>query len=174
MAKVRKNRLFSIFSVVLIFLFIFAFNSPLLVLATEVDEIDESSEPVINYCGKEATWELENGTLTIGGNGAIANYSETDPAPWSDRLSEINTIIIKNGISSIGNYAFANTTKLTKAVIANSVEFIGIGAFYATGISEINMPNSIKTISKLAFANSQIKKINLSKGLKYVAERVFY
>lgn len=174
MAKVRKNRLFSIFSVVLIFLFICAFNSPLLVLATEAYESDETEEPIINYCGKEATWELENGVLTIGGNGAIANYTESEPAPWSDKVSEINTIIIKNGITSIGNYAFANTRKLTKIAIANSVEFVGIAAFYATGISEINMPNSIKTISKLAFANSQIKKITLSRGLKYVAERVFY
>lgn len=171
MTKARKNRLFSILSVVLIFLFIFAFNTPLLVSATEVDETDE---PVINYCGKEATWELENGVLTIGGSGAIANYTESEPAPWSDRTLEINTIIIKNGITSIGNYAFANTTKLTKAVVSNSVEFIGIGAFYATGISEINLPNSVKTISKLAFANAHIKKINLSRGLKYAAERVFY
>lgn len=177
MTQVRKHRLFSILSVVLIFLFIFAFNSPLLVLATEIDEVDESeenAEPIINYCGKEATWELENGVLTIGGTGAIANYTESEPAPWSDRLIDINTIIIKNGITSIGNYAFANTVKLTKVVIANSVEFIGIGAFYASGIKEINLPNSIKTISKLAFANAHIRKINLSRGLKYAAERVFY
>lgn len=43
----------------------------------------------------DCTWKLENGVLTISGNGAMDNYT-TKGAPWKDY--EIKKAIIENGV----------------------------------------------------------------------------
>lgn len=164
----------------MLILLLFIWQCPLYVLATEIgDETevgaeDEVEEILPNYCGNFATWELENNVLTISGKGAISNYSAVNPAPWNDRRNEIKTIVIRNGITSIGNYAFEGTKKLYQVIFANSVEHIGIGAFSGSGVFYLNIPNSVKTISKNAFAKSNLIDIKLSNQLEFIAERTFF
>lgn len=58
-------------------------------------------------CGEGITWSLnEEGVLTVIGEGAMQNYSENNHAPWHDSLNLIYDIIISDGITSIGDYAF--------------------------------------------------------------------
>ncbi len=60
------------------------------------------------------TWDFDEatGTLTISGTGAMANYSSSD-RPWADKLSDIKSVVIENGVTSIGKYAFQSCTSLT-------------------------------------------------------------
>ncbi len=44
-----------------------------------------------------------------------------DPAPWNLRKSDIKTIILNNGVTSIGDYAFSDCTNLTSITIPSSV-----------------------------------------------------
>ena len=80
-------------------------------------------------CGDNVTWTLDaSGTLTISGKGAMADYYIFS-VPWYDTRSQVKTVIIKNGVTSIGNCAFADCSSLTSATIPNSVTSIGNGAF---------------------------------------------
>lgn len=56
-------------------------------------------------CGKNLTWDLTNGVLTISGTGSMANYN-LGSAPWFSWHSNIKTVDIQNGVTSIGSYAF--------------------------------------------------------------------
>ena len=51
------------------------------------------------------SWEIENGVLTITGSGAISN----DEAPWGTSFS---TVVIGEGVTSIGANAFKNCLNL--------------------------------------------------------------
>ena len=53
-------------------------------------------------------------TLTISGTGAMAdisyNWTDVDTAPWAQFRSQITRIVIDEGITSIGKYAFIKTS----------------------------------------------------------------
>ena len=80
------------------------------------------------YCGEDVAWELENDTLIISGTGSMQDYSG-DSAPWSGKSGAISHIVIRNGVTRIGNYAFRNFTKLTSIEIPDSILIIGNMAF---------------------------------------------
>ena len=84
-------------------------------------------------CGDSAaacsyTFHSGNGSLIINGTGAMTNYNGSDQ-PWNSYKNSIKNITIENGITSIGNKAFANYTLLTNVIIPNSVNTIGASAF---------------------------------------------
>ena len=79
------------------------------------------------YCGDNLTWMLcDDGTLVILGSGAMENYSST--SPWYSYRSSIKSVVIDDGVESIGNYAFYKCT-LTSVTIPDSVISIGHSAF---------------------------------------------
>lgn len=80
-------------------------------------------------CGNNLTWTLDDaGTLTIFGTGAIPNYSSGD-APWYSNRSSVKKIVIGNGVTRIGNFAFHSCTSLSSVTIPDSVTSIGDYAF---------------------------------------------
>ncbi|MDR0505553.1 MAG: leucine-rich repeat protein [Dysgonamonadaceae bacterium] len=94
-------------------------------------------------CGTSLTWTYtsSNHRLTISGTGTMSNYfSYRDSRPpWYSYHEEIQTIAINNGVTSIGNYAFAECTNLQGFIDVNSssttvnnttVTSIGDYAFY--------------------------------------------
>ncbi len=105
-------------------------------------------------CGDNLTWTLdtESGILTISGTGAMTDYSVS--APWYPYSSFIKTVIIEDGVASIGNWAFYFCTNLTSVTIPNSVTSIGGAAFInCTGLTSITIPNSVTSIGDAAFIN---------------------
>lgn len=91
------------------------------------------SEDVLSggTCGANLTWELsEDYVLTISGSGAMENYDmEESTAPWGTWIERIEKIIIEEGVSTIGSYAFVGCSALEKVEAAESVESIGDHAF---------------------------------------------
>ena len=103
-------------------------------------------------CGDNVTWTLDaNGTLTISGKGAMADYYIFS-VPWYDTRSQVKTVIIKNGVTSIGNCAFADCSSLTSATIPNSVTGIGNWAFFGcSSLTSATIPDSVTSIGEDAF-----------------------
>lgn len=58
-------------------------------------------------------WTLINGTLTISGTGAMADYSSENPAPWQAYAEQITSVMIGAGITGVDTDAFAGCTVLT-------------------------------------------------------------
>ncbi|MBE7059830.1 MAG: leucine-rich repeat domain-containing protein [Ruminococcaceae bacterium] len=105
-------------------------------------------------CGDNLTWTLDNeGTLTISGTGKMEDYSLRNGAPWKPLNYRTKKLVINNGITSIGDYAFWYETHLTSVVIPSGVTSIGNNAF--TGCEDmesIEIPNSVTTIGRLTFS----------------------
>ena len=75
------------------------------------------------------SWKVENGTLTISGTGKMPDYKTENSVPWASAKDEVTKIVVENGITHIGSLSFYGFTKATEAVIADSVESIGLCAF---------------------------------------------
>jgi hypothetical protein len=98
------------------------------------------------------TWNLNNGTLTISGQGAMPDYAQ-EQTPWYDYRETIHTAVMETGVTTIGDYAFFYCTALTAVTIPGSVTTIGNEAFfYCTALTAVTIPGSVTTIGNLAFA----------------------
>jgi hypothetical protein len=80
-------------------------------------------------CGTNLTWKLgSEGTLTISGTGDMENY-DLDDVPWYSRSESIESVVIKSGVTSIGESAFYDCRSLASVTIPKSVTSIGDYAF---------------------------------------------
>jgi len=61
------------------------------------------------FCGDNVTWTYTESTktLTIQGSGAMENYSRSSRTPWYDFITNIQIIVIEDGVTSIGWSAFS-------------------------------------------------------------------
>lgn len=103
--------------------------------------------------GSNVTISFDTGTytVTVSGTGEMSDWT-SDNAPGPNRFPEeyrlMKKIVVKEGITSIGAYAFYNMSNITSVTIANSVTSIKNGAFYNCGTSNlsINLPSSLESI----------------------------
>ena len=104
-------------------------------------------------CGENVKWTLtKDGTLTISGTGAMVDYPYSTSAPWRSFRSQVKTVVIENGVTSIGNNAFYNCSSLTSVTIPSSVTSIGNNAFYdCTSLTSVTIPGSVTSIGDRAF-----------------------
>lgn len=101
------------------------------------------------------TWTLDdNGTLTISGRGAMPEWTYSSAMPWWSSKNSIKTIIIEDGVTSIGKYAFYECYNVKNVTIPNSVTNISEYAFYyCKNLENILIPSSVTTIQSYAFAH---------------------
>ena len=100
------------------------------------------------------TWKLDaDGTMTISGTGAMKNYiyGNNNKSPARLNLS-VTSIVIEEGVTSIGDYAFENCDNLTSITIPGNVESIGEGAFYScNNLTDVTLQDGVKSIGRSAF-----------------------
>lgn len=109
-------------------------------METETDQAEEKS----GFCGAEEntiSWSLdESGVLEIAGQGAMNEWQNEEEVPWNGYRDQITEVRIKEGITSIGAYAFADCEKLVKLDIADSVQTIGSFAYFnCSGLSTLTI-----------------------------------
>ena len=76
------------------------------------------------------------------------------PSHLCYELKSLNTIIIPNSATSIGDFAFSSCTGLTEVTIGNSVTEIGTCAFSScTGLTKVTIPNSVTKIGNEVFSS---------------------
>ena len=104
--------------------------------------------------GDNLTWTLCDGELTIRGTGAMTNWTSADLVPWAAYRESIVSVVLEDGITTVGNTAFFNCTSLTSIDIPNSVTTIGVTAFAGcSSLHAITLPNTINHIDWGAFIN---------------------
>ena len=94
-------------------------------------------------CGDNVTYTYDSVTkeLVISGIGAMTDYSNSG-SPFYD--SDIKTVVIEDGVTTVGAYAFSNCDYLTSVDIPNSVESIGNGGFFdCYRIGNVSLPDSV-------------------------------
>ena len=104
-------------------------------------------------CGDNVTYSLdtETGVLTISGTGKMTAFSRFDDSPFYQN-SNIKSVIIGNGVTSIGDYVFEGCENLTSVTIPNTVISIGDDAFdCCTSLTNVTIPDRVTSIGNEAF-----------------------
>ncbi len=103
-------------------------------------------------CGENANWEFdpETGTLTVSGTGAMQDYYTSD-SPWKSYKNSIKAIIIEEGITKIGQYAFEDCGNCANLKLPDSLTETALGAFMSCWFSDIEWGNGLKTIGPRTF-----------------------
>ena len=137
---------------------------PFVAISEEQPIPDNIAEGTIS---ETINWVIEaDGALRVSGTGEIPSFSKTITPDWYTNRALITSIIVEDGITGIGDYAFYNLENATTITIADSVYHLGQYFMRATGIEEITL-NSAKEIVPYAFASTpNLKTIIFSENTK--------
>ena len=131
------------------------------------------------FCGDDGNnvkYLLKNdGTLVIIGNGEMSDFTSNSGmrAPWIN--TAIKSVVIKNGVTSIGQWAFCECEKIERIAIPNSVTRIGIQAFYGCeNLTSVAIPNSVNNIEDGAFSRCwNLASVNIPDSVTEIKSDLF-
>ena len=124
-------------------------------------------------CGENATYKLdENGLLTISGTGDMTDF---DPESPFEGNTDIKSVIIESGITSVGDMSFNGCSGITYVSLGDTVTRIGKNAFKdCDGLESLTMPDSVTVIDNLAFSGSnKLSSVTFSKNLSSIGNYAF-
>ncbi len=127
--------------------------------------------------GSNVTWLLDdNGTLTISGSGKIEDYRSDIDQPWYSNRSDITSVVIEPGVTSIGSLAFYECSNLTSITIPSGLTSIGEQAFgNCTGLTSITIPSGFISIGGYAFWNcTGLTSITIQNGVTSIGTGAFW
>ena len=104
-------------------------------------------------------YSITDGTLFIGGSVPMEDYGTYGECPWYEDIAEgedgsieVTKIVIEEGITHIGDYAFEDAKKVTSVTLPSTLESIGMRAFaFMSSLTEITIPESVAFIGEEAF-----------------------
>ena len=112
----------------------------LMVLPLATSQVSAASPS--GKCGNNVTWSLDQstGVLTISGTGDMYNYQVADTdwnpyeydlstytystnAPWWNYRNQIKSVIIEDGVTSIGDNAFSGSDPYLMPIIGDKYQY---------------------------------------------------
>lgn len=151
-----------------------------------------AAESVGGTCGASGnnlTWSLdtETGVLTISGTGDMANYVYVwynDPdapgfasdTPWRAYRTSVQSVIVEDGVTKVGNAAFRAYENLASVTLADSVTTIGEWAFGECGaLTNVTLSEGLTTIGAGAFAAcTGLHGVTIPEGVTSIGENAFW
>ena len=121
--------------------------------------------PTSGQCGDNLTWNYDEATktLTISGTGDMYDYltpeaGDPNAAPWKDL--DVTTLVVEDGVTSIGWDAFKNIPSLTSVTLPNSIKTMD-SAFPFTGLTSITIPEGVTSINNAFWGCSNLTSVTI-------------
>ena len=136
--------------------------------------------------------------LTISGTGEMPNYTSSAQAPWYSYRSQIESILVEDDVTALGNYAFYECSMATSVSLPSSLNTLGESCFYGcsklkiinipdgitaipdrcflscSSLESIDLPDSVRTFGDYAFSNSsRLKSITIPEGVTELSYGLF-
>lgn len=103
-------------------------------------------------CGDNLTWTLDdNGTLTISGEGKLNTTNYINTRPWYSLNANITSIVVEDGVTEIGDYAFSSCTNLKNVTLGKDIKHIGENAFVGSRNVENLYLSSLESYLNITF-----------------------
>ncbi len=192
-----KKKIVLLLSLVLVLAAMFALH----LTASAAEAVEETYS---GTCGEALTWTLNTttGELVISGTGAMDDWKAKE-APWYSYYKYVKSIVIEEGVTVIGSYAFyqgdsdftdslvsvqlpstvvsikdsafAGCELVSQIVLPENLTEIGKRAFLGwRALVEITIPGSVETIGESAFSNCYaLATVNFSEGLVTIQDDAF-
>ena len=171
--------------------------------AGAVSAFAEENTPTYD-CGESVTATLspnsdgeegeETYTLTIKGNGPMANYngyktsSNDSCAPWYKKIQNITRLIVEDGVTTLGDnilyYSYSDSdskfhsfhSNLCDVELPQGLSYIGARAFCdSPDLDEVKIPSTVTKIKQSAFSGcTGLTKIELPPQLEEIDYNSFY
>lgn len=158
-------------------------------------------------CGDNITWEYESGSLVFTGTGEMYDYKTTfsyengyeSDVPWIDAFGVVEKVVVNEGITSIGSYAFSNfgelidvalpetlvtvdeyafsdCNKLASISIPDNVSYMGEGVFSDSySLTSVDLPSSLRGISKdMFYCCRKLESLDIPQNVEFIENYAFY
>ena len=121
--------------------------------------------------GTNLTWKIKDGVLTISGTGEMPDNG----GPWFDYRDSFTKLVIKDGVTRIGDHSFECCANILSLTIGNGVKSIGECAFDSCfQITSLTIPDSVTRIGAAAFDRcSDLENVKIGNGVKIIEGSAF-
>ena len=111
------------------------------------------------------SYTIKEGTRVIGYYCDIGSFADTS----------LQSVVIPNSVTYIGDYAFSDCTSLQSVVIPDSVTEIGSSAFYGcTSLQSVVIPDGVTEIGESAFEDcSSLHSVVIPNGVTEIGNSAF-
>ena len=146
----------------------------------------QASDVLTGVCGKNVTWKLEGGVLTISGMGDMNDYlwpehfaestPETLRSPFRDLA--FSSVVVEEGVTSVGDNAFeewgCSQHKIQSISLPSTLRTIGDSAFYNTkALETVVLPDALQSIRNDAFEGSMLQSVRIPRQTSYIGSGAF-
>ena len=123
----------------------------------------------------DCTVTLNNGTLTVSGNGGMAGYLNLSDRPWNGNSGDITSVVVESGVTSVGFNAFSSFSTMTSVTLPEGLTAIGPNAFNScSSLTSVTIPSTVTSISEGAFYGcSAMTSVTLPEGLTAIGGMTF-
>ncbi len=127
-----------------------------------------------DLCGEDVRWSYGGGTLSIFGEGDMEDFATHAGVPWYEYADQITKVVVGEGVTGVGTYAFAGLTKLTTAELPETLTKLGAYAFAGdAALESVTLPEGLETVGIRAFFQSGLRSITVPGSVTSLGESAF-
>lgn len=145
------------------------------ILVLSLASCGSSTPQAEDASGSNWSYTKADKTLRISGVGEMASFGNAESVEWSSVRASVEKIVVNEGITSVGNYAFYGMTALTDVTLPASLVSIGEYAFgYGSALKNVNIPTGVTSIGKGAFEGcGALQSIYVPASVTTIGARAF-
>lgn len=107
-------------------------------------------------------WEVTSwGNLIISGEGEMPDYDSAEDAPWYGSADQVKSIIVEEGITAIGDHAFACCGKAEAISLPESLKILGDASISCNSLEEVYIPAGVEQMGKASIDGDKLRFIDV-------------